>query len=980
MNLFIDDLARYLKQELDRVLESGSGAREARFVVQSLDPAGTLDLFGALDAHRRVWERRVNLACYFRVATGLWTAWADAGIGRDAIEQLLDRDWIDREDRLTWYRSRTVDYEQTDAVVVVLMGLNHATDQGGLADFHQVDEHRLLRALGGSFQPWLQRLCERLTLSPSDTELARFDGVLQQLFALRPLRLARLAAFLEGLAAQGTCYSLSELRERFFAALPFWDLPPLLPDANGHLPTDRQAVKALKALDAFYSHETLKSAAGQKKARGKLEPWLAADDFALPLKIDGSEEFVGPDDYRACLDAFITQADPQARERLLRVDALPLVRALGAPPEPGKPKPPKETVPAFTGLAFTSLVRGAWDALREFSALDQTDGTSPWQQLAGVQIELEAFHHDLSGDDQAGEGPEFQARRRLRGCLGGLERFFADMELRLPATETEVEQSPSDWTKLAPITLDLRLDKLQLVAVRGGKKAFVQFRVRIADDDGQIPIANAYRWYLDPIQPERVRQECLERVQALWGAAAHAHRLLPAYQVDPVDLTAMYFAADADEANRLLSQALTKLRLLDLREGLGGNDLDPSLRSAARKLSEAYRDWLNRCVADADGSDAKTGYFNALLDRQPALQQAYEHLAKLVLDPALLGASELLRRFYKAFLLVDDEARPNDAYLPHAVAWGLSPAMLELSAAQTRFLADGFPEAVVELVRGGKARGNAVLDRLLDLARLQRPLTALVTNATGHLSTRCRSFGLLHCLGDVPPTARGLAVQTLLREDDDCDDEGVRDLVLPCEEQSVVLRVLQLYRRLNPHAQDGLRILAVHVQELPTILAGVHRFLGEVLKDCPEDTHPAQLPPFYCTVMVYSTSSSPLAMENGLARWRAEVEEGLKEDERRLVLTVGHRFAPKARITELLGRERLRYDVAFLFHFLRQAMAGRVESATPFAIDQDGISVDFPIAEYPRPIRSGDRERPQMLLSNRRLRVQTRLRSLCPTQ
>lgn len=169
-----------------------------------------------------------------------------------------------------------------------------------------------------------------------------------------------------------------------------------------------------------------------------------------------------------------------------------------------------------------------------------------------------------------------------------------------------------------------------------------------------------------------------------------------------------------------------------------------------------------------------------------------------------------------------------------------------------------------------------------------------------------------------------------------------------------------------------MRILAVHVQELPTILAGVHRFLGEVLKDCPEDTHPAQLPPFYCTVMVYSTSSSPLAMENGLARWRAEVEEGLKEDERRLVLTVGHRFAPEARITELLGRERLRYDVAFLFHFLRQAMAGRVESATPFAIDQDGISVDFPIAEYPRPIRSGDRERRQMLLSNRRLRVQTR--------
>jgi DNA phosphorothioation-dependent restriction protein DptH len=970
MNLFIDDLGRYLRQEWDRVLRGGTGSGEARFIVQSLDPNGTLDLFTMLDAHRRVWEQQRTIRCYFRVATGLWQAWEAAGAADVAVQALRAQGWIDEDDQLTWYRNRMAADELVDALVVVLVGLNHATDQGGLADFHQVDEHRLLRALGGSFQPWLQRICERLSLSPSDLELTRLDAVIQQLFALRPLRLGRLAAFLEPLVAQGSCYSMAELRGRLFAALPFWDLPPLLPDGHGKLPTDQQAVKALKGLDDFFSHQTLKTPAGQKKAWRKLEPWLAQKDFVPPVKIDGTDEFTGPDDYRGCLEAFIGRADPVARTRLLRVDGLAMVKALGAPPEPGKPKPPKETIPAFSDLAFTALLRGVWSALCDF-AKDQGDDGAGWLAIAGIQVDLEAFHHDLSGDEDAGEGPEVQARRLLRGCLGGLDRLFEQMTLSLPANETQAEGAPEAWDRRVPMGLALRLDDLALSAGRASAKPFVQFRVKISDTEGRLPIANAYRWYLEPTQPERVRLDCAERVRQRWDEQTHPERLLPAFRIDEVGLTAMYFAADGDEANRLLSQAVTDLELLDLAGDLGGDALDPALRRALRELGTAYQEWLKHYVPVEDDATPATGWFNALLDHSHKVQQAYEQLAERVLDPALLGASELLRRLYKAFLLVDTRAAPNDAYLRAAVAWGLSPAVLELCAAQARFLADGFPEVVTELVRGGRRRSNAVFDRLLDLARIQRPMTALVTGPTGQLSTRNRSFGLLHCLGDVPKTARGLAVQTLLREDSDGDDEGVRDLILPCEEQAVLERVLDLYLRLNAHAHDGLRILAVHVEELPTILAGVHAFLKRMLRLDKTDPQVAGLPPFYCTVMVYSTSSSPLAMENGLARWRAEVEEGLKETDRRLVLSVGHRFAPKDRIVELLERERLRYDIAFLFHFLRGAMAGRVEPAEPYAVG-DGISAYFPIAEYPRPIRAGDGERRQMLLSNRRLRVQTR--------
>ena len=38
MNLFVESLANYLKGEWDRVMSASDGAKEARFITQSLDP------------------------------------------------------------------------------------------------------------------------------------------------------------------------------------------------------------------------------------------------------------------------------------------------------------------------------------------------------------------------------------------------------------------------------------------------------------------------------------------------------------------------------------------------------------------------------------------------------------------------------------------------------------------------------------------------------------------------------------------------------------------------------------------------------------------------------------------------------------------------------------------------------------------------------------------------------------------------------
>lgn len=965
MNLYIESLADYLKHEWDRTLQAADGSHEARFIVESLDPEGVFALFQSLNAHRLTWVQQQSIACHFRVATNLWRDWCDppdmearldkqmAELG--ALGTNAERLWIDEEDRFTWFRNRTARDEHSDGLVVILVGLNHATDQGGLADFHRVDESRIWLEMEKCFIPWLERISERLDLNPGDSELESFDSVLQQLFLVRPLRLGKLADFLERrVIAGGKFYSFSEFTERFFRQLPEWGIPPLFANGMGAELRGKKGAAALMQADAFISHQRYKTPAGQKKDWQKIEKALNEQDFETPATLDDETIYKDPGAYRETLRAFIHEANAEARSRLLRTDLMPVLHILKMKQQKEEGSGDSKKVLAFTGQSFESILQGIWQALDEFAR--KWGGQTMGDKLTGVHVELIRFDHDLVADEDQGIGAEVLARELLRGCLGGLDKVFEEIDVRLPQDEDQAMLPRSQWERQVPVTLDLALDTLTIGCSRA--RPSVQFKVAIAGSNGDLFTETVFKWVLGPTQPERVLFESARRVRACWAKSSNPERLLPAFRIASVAMTALYFAADEDEANRLVIQAMTDLELIDLLDGLPTNLLDQCLWSLVTSLIASYRDWLNVALT--------AGYYTARTERLPIVLKAFDRLAEKVLDKNLQGSRELLRRFYKAFLLVDERADANDPYLPAAIVWGLSPAVLELAQARVRFLAEGFPDAVSELALGGE--GKVAFERLLDLAQIHRPLAALVVDSNGHLSASIKSFGMLHYLGSEPSTDKSLAVQTLLREEESDDDEDVRDSLRPCEERNLVASVLGDYQQLYPFAEDGLRILAVNVGDLRTILAGVDIFLENYLKRTSADW-----PPFHCTVMVYSTSSSPMAMEKRLALWRNHVVERQDEKGRPLVLSVGHRYAPKNQVIDLLKQELRLYDIAFLFHFLRGGLVGRAIPALPFEYNFGGSGgMQFPIAEYPRPIEDGDRYRRQSLLSNRRLRVQAR--------
>lgn len=954
MNLFIESLTQYLIQEWDQTLNTAGGTHEARFIVQSLDPNSTLTLFQALEQHRIEWLPTHNLTCYFRVATKLWEHWNTTANDPNTLNTLEQQGWIDLQDRFTWYRNRTLKDESSNGLIIVLVGLNHATDQGGLADFHQVDETRIWRYMEQSFLPWLKRIDEQLALDASEAQQTALDTLLKNLFLVRPLNLNRVAEFLgDKVIAQQKFADITEFTQRLFQALPFWDIPPLFADTQPTALDGKRGLSALKSAEEFISHKLYKTPARKKKDWTKINAEFPQHFSDPPATLQGTPAYTDVSEYLDTLHAFIHNADMEAKQRLLGTDCLPLLTVLKTKPTSDDSDPPaKTTTTTLHGNSFDVFLQAIWQTLEKH----KKSQSQLKQHIAGIEIELIRFNHDLNDDNDAGQGAVSLARSLLRGCLGGLDTVFTTIHCTLPKDDDEAAAHSSTWSRELPITLALNLNTIDCGTSRS--RPHVVFQVNIAQDDGSRLIKQRFNWAFGPTQPERVRFECAQYLCKCWQEHAKPDSLLPALHIATESMTALYFAADEDEANRLISQAMTSLRLSNLLDGLAPQQIDDALWTATHILITNYRSWLNSAVNE--------GFYTANAQHLPALINQFVTLAESLFDTQRMGSSDLLPRLYKAFLLSDGRSQPTDPFMPGAIVWGLSPAVLELSQAQIRTLAEGFPETLGAWAIGHP--GKALFDRLLDLTKIQRPLALLVVDANRRTSSAIKSFGLLHYLGPQPAVEKSLAVQTLLRDEDHDDDTDVKDSVRHCEERDVVYEIIEEYRKLHPFAEDGLRILAVNVHDLATILAGVDYFLDQYLKQSTPDW-----PPFHCSVMVYSTAASPMAMEHRLGLWRTQVLQKHPEKSRPLRLVVGHRYAPKNHIIEQLQKELRMYDIAFLFHFLRAHLNGRAEWYSEFEFDFSHWSgMQFPMTEYAYPIRSNTPHRRQSLLSNRRLRIQTR--------
>ena len=978
MNLFVEDLAAYLIKEWKTIQDNPTGTHEARFVLESMAPDAIFELLALLEKYRYQVEQQISLECHFKVANGLWQKWQEqTGQSRaELIKQMralggVDADgslrWIDEADHLTWYRNRTRP-DNKAMLVVVLIGIGHTADKGGLTDFHQVTEERIWQTcMEESYQFWLERLGDTLDLNASENQLKRFEEALIELFIAKPRRLLPLAKFFAQQLIPACKYQgagdFDQVLQVFYQLLPFWHIPPLV-IADDKIRKTKDLTGLIREADILITHQRLKTSSEQKKAWEKVVKMLNDADFELPTTFDPNVAYKDERDYEKTLWDFIHTGDSKAAQRLMQTDVYALVKALKKPIK--KTVVSKDKIGRLQGSSMEAFLQAIWQTILRFAKECKDEGEDWWDYVASLDIKAEYFAHDLDADDNDISGHAL-ARELLHGCLGGLAEVLQALDLRLPVDQEQADLPFDSWTKEVTQRYDL-IPSSDHDYKTSRKRPHLRFKVTLKSGEHEeaSQYTCTYEWVLDATHAERVRYQCAKAALEAWQPhKVNAASILPAFTLDTETLTALYYAADEEEANRLLNNALGNMEVKDVLAGLGQGPLDAKLTDAVNTLAYIYWQWLAEYV--------KQGYYQATQSKYGALQNAYGQLANVVLDAECHGSRDVLSRFYKAFLLMDTEqAKPSslgEHYLRSAVVLGITPAMLEMTEAREIFLRNHFPEVLVEYIHEQNFKGpqaKKIWERLLDLVTLQRPLAGLLVNGDGKLSAQIKNFNLVHYLGEPPGGEKSLAVQTLLREDDDNDDD-ISEIRHVSEDSKIIHLVIQDYQKLYAFAADGLRILAVYVDDVPLILSGVDYFLKQYLPKKRSSDDPA----FFCEVMVYSTSSSPLAIEKKLLLWRDALTEQFREKGRRLNLAISHRFAPnQTAITELLRKEQRLYDIAFLFRFLGDQLSGKVEHTQAFTVEF-GDPSKFPISEYPRPIYEKDPCKRENLLSNRRLRIQS---------
>lgn len=937
MNLFVASLTTYLSSQCDKIL-AGDSDKEARIFIQSLPPSISYQLFVFLND--RYYSD--TLEKHLKIAKGLWDEWGQKYPElQNQLDEMLKQGWVDLDDKLTHYRNLSCPADKK-GLIIIIIGLDHATDKGGLSDFHVVRENTIWsQELGCSYNPWIERLITSAGMPASTDAINALDKFFITLFQHRHRSLIELSTFIEKelIPFTASANTAGDLVEVAYENLPFWRIPLLREMGN-----ERQGPALLSAAATFISHQSFQTAADRKKALAKITKAHENGEFLpVPYTTANTTPYFDPDDFVKTIRSFINDNDINAKQKLLNTDLKKLLQILKTKTsrtDKAEVKPFK-----YRGPILIGVLQAIWEALEEFKK-----GCGPsWAPalLNSIEVTLLGFKHNLKYDDED-ESLDEVAQGLMTGIIGGLDDFLASVSIPLRG-----DIDDSSHSQIFEINYIVS-DDFRMSVVR--TTPFLEFRIEVKTSYDQRDVTRYLHCLIDDNAEERVRYQCAKSVlSALKGTS---RTILPAFTMQRT-FTELFFAFDADDANRLIREGLSDFDVVDVFSGVDHDTVAPQLWSATASLIKAYTSYLEKLVND--------GPFAADDNELIYVIQAFDDLTKHLVRERMIGQQEVLARLYKAFFIIPKNIPLSERYLDSAIAIGISPVVAELVHARNRFLLNSFPEVVSEMLESGVAKGKISFERLLGLMEIRRPIAGLVQNRDKVLTTKVKSLGMIHCAGATPGSELSFASQSIMQSDDFDDDVAVKELLKPNEESKLIQRAMVDYQKLHPYAHDQLRILIANVEELKSALAGVHKFLEQYLID-----QPANAPVFQLYLKVYSKSTSPEAVVNQLTAWK-DLWEQMELAGRKVQIRIGHRYAPsKQKILNFLEQEEVQFDLSFLLHFMDSDGGDDVEPVADFEYNFAPSNVNkFPIVEHPRTIRITDELRRQTLLSNRRLRLQT---------
>ena len=916
MNLFVEELSKYLINECAKALGAGSAhMSKITLVIQSLPLAETIAVMERVDKFFVTNFPGTERA--LKISKGLWQTWSTEDKARLTQSEAVLRDWVDLDDQLTTFRNKSH---------CVFFGFDHASDKGSLKDFHLVREDVLWsRVLGRSYRLWVERIAEQLG-DKNESAIEAIEGFLNTVERFNAGRLLRVANFFDDILGRNPD-SLRDVVSECYASLASWGGLPLL-----NLPMGRNLAKTHGLIELGYrfaTHALFVSKAERDKTLKKLASAELGDEniapFALPEPVkEGALPYTTAEDYLEDVRAFVRENSADSLGHLQQFDARPLLTLLQKRVKKEGNSAPKATIlKGYSDVVFLQALKLTIQRL-----FDEYDNKVQAEDLDDIKIKLTFYEADVPD-------PELDIYRLLNGIVGAV----VPEKLSFPDLQQDI-----------PVTLE-GLDKINFGPARSTAK--IAFTVVINSALDVAPFEQEYVWPISTSHPERLRLVLSELT--LRSLATLSAPRLPTFQIGGFD--ELFSAIDEQDAHRLLMLGMNDFRVTNAFNDVATHPLYSELISSCTALTSYYKEHLDNILDEG---------FYAANTKIHRVITAYSQVVRQVIE-GKSGAEYVLPCLYRAFLAVRSTDTPSQPYLDAAVALPVSPFVLELSSARAVFLRDGFCEVVAELFNNGSAAAEQRWQRLVELAELRRPITALVADANRSLTTASQAFGLTHLIGVADCRSLPVASQSLMRQET-FDEDDLSQKLQPSGRARIYEELIRAYQTLHSHANDQLSLLFTNIAEIDVVLSGVDRWLNRYLIETV--WQPTQ---FHLTLKVVTTGVATTTAVNMLVAWKNVWTESGFPRQRKCSIHIGHRHATKPiELEEMLHMEQdLRFDIGVIAHFLDDKHDGdQLEPVEPFDAVSGSVLRQFPLAEYPRPVRqlSAETQR-QMSISNRRVQM-----------
>lgn len=796
------------------------------------------------------FSRALNtrISFLYGVAYGLGKEWGEGG-NKDNFDAICEKGWYNEGNNLTSLRN-TQKKLNDDCLVILLAGYDHIEDRASLQDFFHLDQQAIWNiCLRKSFYNWVHDSLQSI-VNP-DGNKPDFNRIADLLKALFDYGLTDLIGISKYLEQQDfpNIMSGQDAYQLIVSGLSAFHLPCMNGLASRNI--KKGIFNYITAAQEFFNYSMFLEATARKKINNKIVKFREQHgDEEQDAVILG--KFSSLDKLIDSLQKYIEYRSVEDRELLRQADFIFINdRILGYKPKSEKLIDSKKPRKLY-GLPPEVFLRALWIVLGELKKSTKTRSMLITENMGSITLRSILFKHDLETadeDDNGGESGDL-AHDFLRQVLGGIDLFLED-QLRLDLDKHNNPQTIDLKSHLCPDKSDV----LEYTKTSTAEPT-LKFEITVSSTDGDR-IRREFLWALPQNHQCRLQRD-------LYRCAIKEYRKgTDAFPVFTIPHTSeIFMAKDKEEVNRLLNTALKKgfamVNLLDAQ----GIDSSDELKWLLLNLSKSYQEFLVEYE--------ERGFFTALDKKYEPLRKSFSSAYVKFLEHS--GVSTYGPLLIKGFMLVPSENNLDwvwNEYLPAAIVTPLHPALLEMLRHQNAFLCESFKtyaEAAL-MDTGDRMFSEKRWDKVVDLAKVQWPITGTLADMNKVLNTNVRSYDYIHLAGEAKNNS-SFVPSRLLLEYDNVEEEDISDTELFQETRSsqLIKQVLFDYRDLHAYADDGVSIGAYCGREIQPVIAGIDAYLKQILVDREEQLYSLNL-------TIFTDSGDDSAIMHWVNAWKDRWQE-----------------------------------------------------------------------------------------------------------